>query len=150
MGIRFNAGAGWIVRVNRNHRAPFGETRSEIPILDKPVAKTIKPLRDLFAGEVGEGNSSFVHLDAGNDALLRESFRYGDAVRRPLANRFVEQNHAADEFAQSWSRELHLAIDAAVFLSGRNVERLESLFDGRKTFIRRQDAFAGSEERFNR
>ena len=94
------------------------------------------PLREFFAGEIGKGDRSFIHLDAGNDALLREHLRHGDAFLRPLTDRLVEQDNAADKFTQAGSREQHLTIGQAVFLSGRNVERFESLPDRWEAFIR--------------
>src|ERR1043166_1905054 len=57
LSIRFDAGLSWNTFADRNHRPPFGEARSELPILVKSLAKAIESLRDLFSGEFGEGYS---------------------------------------------------------------------------------------------
>src|SRR5207244_1976384 len=148
--IRFDAGLSWNTLADRNHRAPLGEARSEFPILLKSLAKAIESLRDLFSGEFGEGYGALVHFDTWNDALLRQHFGHQNAVPCLLMQRLVKQDHTADGFVQPASRKEQLTIAASGFFRRRNINVSESLRDCRRTFIRRQNAFALNEESLNR
>ena len=140
---------GWNTLANRDHRAPLGKACAEFAVFDEPFAQAIQTLGDRFAGKAGQGDGSFVHLDAGNDALIGENRRQGGGILRPLPNRLIKQDHAVDEVAQRWGREQHFPLITAMALSRGDVDRLESPFDGRKAFVRCEYAFAGSEQRGN-
>lgn len=102
------------IRPDANHRAPLAEPRSEPRILGQPLAQTVESLRDFLAGKTRERLNALVHLDPRNDALSREHLDQRRPVRRRLPQRFLKQDDAADEFAQTRRSEEQLAIRAPV------------------------------------
>ena len=94
-------------------RAPLGEACSELPILLKSLAKAIESLGDLLTGKISKDDGALVHFDTWNDAFLRQHFRHKNAFRCLLTQRFVKQDHTADEFVQPASREEQLTIAAS-------------------------------------
>ena len=125
--IRFDASLSWNTLVDRNHRAPLCEARSELPILLKSLAKAVESLGDLLTGKIGKDDGAFVHFDATNDALLCQHFGHENAALRLLTQRLVKQDHAADEFVQPVSRELtgesNIDVQAALLESIPESER---------------------------
>ena len=63
-----------------------------------------------------------VHLDARQDALLRQVVGEHRAVVGLLARGFVEQDHARDEFLDARRGEQQAAVGAAVFLGAGRID----------------------------
>src|SRR5690606_22951926 len=64
-----------------------------------------------------------------------------------LADRLVEEDHAADELLGAPGREEQLAVGAAVLLGGLDRDRVEALLDGAAALVGGEDALAGRDER---
>ena len=77
-------------------RAPLREPRAELAVLDQPLAQTVEAVGDELVGRLRERRRALVDLDAGDDALRLEDLRERAAVGGVLADRLVEQDHAAD------------------------------------------------------
>ena len=83
-----------------------------------------------------------VDLDAGEDAARSEKRAEVHSVRRALAQRFVEEDDAADVFLDSLRREEKLTIGAPVLLGGFDADAVEALLNRARALVRREDAFA--------
>jgi len=91
---------------DRDHRAPLGEARAEPEIVLEPAAQAVQSLGHLFSGRAREVVRAFVHLDAGDDTLFLEVSRERLVARyRALAKGFVEQDHPAYEFLDTFGSE---------------------------------------------
>ena len=108
----------------------------------QPLAQAIETLRELLAAAVRERHRPGVDFNARDNPAPGQRLGHRPAIPRPLAHRLVKKDRAADERAQPAGREQEVAIGPAIFLAGRDVVFRESLFNRRKAFIRRQDAFA--------
>jgi hypothetical protein len=80
-------------------------------------------------------------------ALVLEEPVEGGSVGGALADGFVEEDHAADEFVGAFGAEQHLAVVAPVLFGGRDVDALEALLDGGRALVRGEDALAGRDDR---
>ncbi|MDA7640976.1 hypothetical protein N8787_04990 [Opitutaceae bacterium] len=63
----------------------------------------------------GKVSQSSIDFDSGDDAFTSEKFSYRDPVLRFLANGFIEENGAADVFAQALCRQNILSIGLSIF-----------------------------------
>src|SRR6266487_5330073 len=139
LGVTRDTYVCWNSVANRDHCAPFGKARSQIPIFRQPLTQPVEPLGDLLAREIWHRLGAFVHFDAGNDPLLLEHFDKSATVASLLPNCFVKENYTADKFACTGSGKQKFAICATVLLCGRNINALQSLLDRPRTLIGCQD-----------
>ena len=79
----------------------------------------------------------------GKDALGGQQLGKGGAVRGTLADRLVEEDHAADELLDALRREEQLAVGAPVLLGGLDRDRVEALLDGGRALVGGEDSLAG-------
>ena len=79
-----------------DHRAPLGEPRAELAVLDEPRAQPVEPVGHELARRLRKRRRALVDLDAGDDARLLEDLHERAPVGRLLADRLVEEDHAAD------------------------------------------------------
>ena len=70
-----------------------------------------------------------VDLDARDDPLRLEQLRERRPVGGALADRLVEEDHAADVLLDALGREEQLAVGAPVVLGRLDVDRVEALLD---------------------
>jgi hypothetical protein len=112
------------------------------PLLET-FSQTVEALRHLFAGCEREVLRSLVDLDTGQDSLAGEQFGNRGPVRGRLPDGFVEQDHTTDEFFGSLGGEEHLAVGEAIFFGGFDLDRVESLLDGGRTLVGRENSLAG-------
>src|SRR5262249_15454313 len=87
-----------------------------------------------------------VDLDPGDHTLGLEDLRQRPAVGRALADRLVEQDHAAHVLRGTRGREQHLAIRAATVLRRLAPDGVETLLDRAAALVGRQDALARSHQ----
>ena len=106
-------------------RAPLGEARAEPRYSAIRSRRPSRPSVIFSSVANGKRLGALVDLDAGDDAALLEQRREGHAVLRLLAQRLVEQDHAADELLGAGGREEQLAIGAAVLLRRRQIDVLK-------------------------
>ena len=69
------------------------------------------------------------------------------AVGGLLADRLVEEDHAADEVGRARGREQHLAVRAPAVLGRLAPDRVEALLDRAAALVGREDALARRDER---
>ena len=106
-----------------------------------------RPSVTVSPSETGERLGAGVDLDAGDDALLLEQLDERRAVGRLLADRLVEQDHAADVVGRALGAEQHLAVVAPVVLGGLHRDRVEALLDGAAALVGGEDALARRDQR---
>src|SRR4051812_10580978 len=123
-------------------RAPFGKTRAKLPVFGQSLAQSVQTFRDFFSWKTSHGLGAFVHLDPWNDPLLLKHFNKTPPVAILLPNRFVEENHTADEFAGTFCSKQDFAIHPPVLLVRRHIDAFQSLLDGSRTFVGCQNALA--------
>ena len=142
MRVRPDAVLARDVFADSDHRAPFCEARAELAILREPFAEPVEPFGDRLAFGQRERFRSLVDLDARNDSLGLEQLGERRPVGRLLADRLVEENHAADEILGSLRREEKLPVLPARLLGGLDPDRVESLLDRPVALVRGEDALA--------
>src|SRR6266849_9282867 len=127
---------------DRDYRAPLRKAHAELPVLLEPAAEPVEPLRDLLARRVGEVLRALVDLDPGDDPLALEQLRERGDVRRGLADRLVEQNHAADVVGGALGGEQQLAVGAPGLFGRLDTDRVEPLLDRAVALVGGEDALA--------
>ena len=131
---------------DRDDRAPLREAGAEPVVGLEPFAEAVEALGHGLAGRVRERLRALVDLDAGDDPLLCEQLRERRAVERLLADRLVEEDHAADEVLRARSREQEVAVGAPVVLGRIDPDRVEALLDRAVALVRGQDSLARRDE----
>ena len=142
MGIRLDAATGRNAISYGDDRPPLGELRAQIGVLGETVAQPVETLGDKLAVSSCQRLRALVHLDAGNDALIRQYLDEGSAVRALLAERLVVQDDAADELRRSCRAKEALAVVATVLECRLDADGIETPLDGAVALVRRQDALA--------
>ena len=132
---------------DRDDSAPLREPRAELVVLLEALAEAVEAFGDGFALGSGKRLRALVDLDPRDDPAALEQLRERRPVRGALADRLVEQDHAADEFFDAFGREEQVAVTAPVLLGGFDADRVESLLDRAVALVRRQDSLAGRDER---
>src|SRR5204863_1629258 len=97
-------------------RAPLREARAELAVLLEPLAQTVEALRHRLAGRVREWLRAPVDLDSRDDSAAFEQLRERRPVGRRLADRLVEQDHAADVLLDPVRSEEKVAVRTPVLL----------------------------------
>ena len=87
------------VRADGDHGAPLREFRAQLDVLGAAFGQTVEAFGYQFTRAERQVFRAGIHLDARNHALLFEELAKRRAVGRFLAQRFVEQNRAADVLA---------------------------------------------------
>ena len=70
--VRLDGERGRNAVADVDDRAPLGEARAELVVLDEALAQAIQALGDGLAREAGERLRAGVDLDARDDAVLRQ------------------------------------------------------------------------------
>src|SRR5215207_198878 len=131
---------------DRIRRPPLGELRAELAVLVQTLAQPVEAVGNRLALGVRQRLGALVHLDPRDDPVAFEQLRKGRAVGGALADRLVEEDHAADELLGSRRREKELAVGLAVVLGRLDLDRVEALFDRPVALVRRQDSLALGDE----
>ena len=147
VGIRPDAVLAGEALGDRVRRAPFGELRAQLAVLAQAVAQAVEALRDRLALGQGERLRALVDLDPRDDALALQKLRERRAVRGALADRLVEEDHAADVVLGPGGGEEHVAIRAPALLGRLDVDRVEALLDRAVALVGGQDSLARSDQR---
>src|SRR5581483_2681521 len=113
-------------------------------VLLEPAAEAVETLRDLLAGCVRERFRALVDLDPGDDPLPLEQPRERRPVVCVLADRLVEQDHAADVVGGALGREEHVAVGAPGVLRRLDADRVEALLDRSVALVGGEDPLAGA------
>src|SRR5439155_10367489 len=92
----------------------------------------------------GQWLCSRIDLDAGKDALVGQDLHQGCPVRRFLADRFVVEDHAADEVGGAGSAKQELTVVATVRLGALDTDRVETALDRARALVCRKYSFAGA------
>ncbi len=80
-----------------DHRAPLREARAEAAVLDETLAQAVETVGDeLAVGDFGELAAPLSTLMPGMMPSVSRIFDERAAVGRVLADRLVEEDHAAD------------------------------------------------------
>src|SRR5262249_60813991 len=110
--------------------APLGGACGEVAVLGEALPEPVEALGDGVAlGRQRERLGALVDLDPGDDALFGEHRWERDTVARRLADRLVEQDHAADELLDALGGEEEVAIRAAIPLRRLDADLVETLLD---------------------
>ena len=139
VGVRVDAGVAGQAVADRDDCPPLGEARTHPCVLDETVAQSIESLGDLLARATGQFLRTRIHLDTRQDARLRQGLGDRQAGLRVLAERLVEEDHAADELRQARGREEAVAVGDPRVGAGVDVDRRETLPDGRSALVRSED-----------
>ena len=84
---------------------PLGEPGALRLVGLQSLGESIKALGDEIAVGIGQRRRALVHLDARQNALAHQHFGQRRAIVRFLAERFLEQDEAGNEFAHASGRE---------------------------------------------
>lgn len=87
------AGAPW---PDREHGPPFREASTQAAVLSEALSQPVEPVGHRLDRRKGEGLGAEVDLDARNGATRLEQTGKGCAVGGRLADRLVDEDHAAD------------------------------------------------------
>src|SRR6266571_6664879 len=147
MGVRPDAVLAWLLVADRVRGAPLGEPRAELVVLLEPLAQSVQPLGDRLALGEREWLRALVDLDPRDDPAALQHLRERRAVGRALADRLVEEDHAADVLLGAFGGEEQLAVGAPVVLGGLDPERVEALLDRAVALVRGEDPLALGDER---
>ena len=131
---------------DRDHGAPLGEPRAELAVLREALAQAVEALGDLLARRERERLRALVDLDPGDDPEPLEQLRERLAVGRALADRLVEEDHAADVLGGARGREEQLAVGAPVLLGRVDADRVEALRDRAVALVGGEDPLPGRDE----
>src|SRR3954467_3664413 len=132
---------------DRDDAAPLREPRTELAVLVEPGAQAVEPFGDRLALGESERLRALVDLDPRDDALRLEQFRKRRPVRRRLADRLVEEDHAADVLLDPLRGEEEVAVGAAVLLGRLDPDRVEALLDRPVALVGGEDALALGDDR---
>src|SRR6202521_1170713 len=136
MSVSGDAPSGGNATADVDYRAPLGEAGTELEVLGESFPEAIQALGDLFPRRERKWLGAGVDLDAGNDALLVHVLRERCAVLGLLAQRFVVQDDAADEFRSARRREQQFTVSASGLFGALHIDRLERLLTGSCRFVR--------------
>ena len=123
--------------------APFRESCPQAVILGEAFPQPVEPFGDRFAGEGRERLGAGVHLDPRDHALPFQHRHERRAVLVGLADRLVEQDHAADVLPQPGGREQQLTVSPAGLFGGGDPDRVEPFADRAGGFVGGQDPLGG-------
>ena len=129
-------------RADVDHRAPL---RERAPSSRYSTSRARKPSRPSVTSSSGDSASGVVPLSTLMPGMMPCSSRiFGEraAVGGVLADRLVEQDHAADVVGRALRREQHLAVRAAAVLGRLAPDRVEALLDRAAALVGREDALA--------
>ena len=146
MGVRLDTGRRGQPCPDPDHRPPLGEPCTQRGVLRQPLPEPVETFGHHLVREAREGSRARVDLDAGNHALAPEHLD----ERRPrgvaLADRLVEEDHAADELADPGSAEQDLPVGAPPFLGGLQPDGGQPLGHRGRALVSRQDPLAGGSQ----
>jgi hypothetical protein len=145
--VRPEAVLGRDALADRDHGAPLREPRAELAVLVQALAQAVEALGDLLARRVGQVLRALVDLDPRDHALALEQLRERRPVGCVLADRLVEEDHAADVVRCALGREQHVAVGAPVLLGRLDADRVEPLLDRAVALVGGEDALARRNER---
>jgi hypothetical protein len=143
MGVRLDAGAGRNPFSDPDHGAPFGEARSQFPVLVQSIAKPVEPLGDGLPGASGERLRPPIHLDAGDHALVLEDLHERRAIGAFLPKGFVEEDHAADVARHAVGPKQKLPVVPTILFRAFHANRRQALRHGSGALVGGKDALAG-------
>ena len=123
--------------------APLGKAHALRFVSLEALGQAIQSLGDQIARRAGKGCRALVHLDTGHDASAGQDLRQRRAVLGVLSERFLEQNHSAQELFGAGGRYQQRPVGAAGFVGAIDADSLEPLADGRQALVRRENALAG-------
>src|SRR5262249_60462987 len=124
-----------------------GEACAEVAVLGEALPEPVEALGDgLALGRQRERLGALVDLDPGDDALFGEHRWERDTVARRLADRLVEQDHAAGELLGALGSEEEVAIGAAIPLRRLDADLVETLLDRARALVGGEDALAGGDD----
>jgi len=126
---------------------PLREARAEAAVLLEPLPQPVEALGDRLARGERERLRALVDLDPGDDPFRLEQLRERRPVEPGLADRLVEQDHAADELLRAGRREEQVAVRLPVRLRRLDSDRVETLLDRGAALVRREDPFPAGDER---
>ncbi len=126
--------------VDFDHSPPLREPGSELFVFGQTFSQAVQALGDFVAGAERQRRRSLIHFDSGNDSANRKQLGERNAVTCALTQRFVKENHTADEAFDAVGREKEFAISSTVLFRGLNMDRSETFLDRRAAFVGRQHA----------
>ena len=116
VGVRPDAVLARNPLADRDHGAPLREACTQPAVLFEPVPQTVESLRDRLALRERERLGARVDFDPRDHALGLEQLREGGSVRGALANRLVEEDHAADVLLDALCGEQQVSVRPPVLL----------------------------------
>jgi hypothetical protein len=126
---------------------PLRETGTPVAVLLEAISKTVKTFGDNLIGRASEGLCAGVDLDAGKDALDRQSLRERCATGALLTDCFVVHDSAADELSGARAGKEHFPGGAPALLGRPDPECIEPFRQGGDGFVRRENPLAPANER---
>ena len=117
------------------------------------TSRARSPSRPSVTSSSGDFASGVVPLSTLMPGMMPASSRIFDeraAVGGLLADRLVEQDHAADVVGGARGREQHLAVRAAAVLGRVAADRVEALLDRAAALVGGEDALARRDQRARR
>ena len=147
VGVRPEAVLARDALADRDHGAPLGEACAERAVLLEALAQAVEALGDRLARRERERLGAAVDLDPRDDPLPREQLRERRPVGGRLADRLVEEDHAADVLRGAVGREEQLAVGAAGLLRRLDADGVEALRDRAGALVGGEDPLAGGDER---
>ena len=142
--MQYSLGSSSVIEYVARHfakRAPrpwYSSSRSRRP--SRPSV-TVSPSAS------ASGFAPWSTLMPGMIALRLEQLRERRAVERALADRLVEEDHAADVLLGARRREEQVAVRAPVLLGRLDPDRVEALLDRAGALVGGEDALAVGDER---
>ena len=131
-----------------NHGTPLGKTGAHPRVFSQAIAQSVQTFRDLFCGMACQLLCAHVNFDAGDDSRIGDGFDEERAIFRPLADRLVVENCAANGLAKTGRGHNQFPIGAPGLLGLRDPQLCKTFVTGWIAFIHRQQAFVAGDHRF--
>ena len=141
VGVGVDASATGRPLADGEHRTPLGEARAHLRIFNETCAQPVQALSDLLSRKCRHRLCPGIDLDAGNDSSVHQGFGERRGLIRPLPDRLIEEDCAADRLTQAGRRHNQVPV-----LPPR-LRRLRDVPLG-KSFVARPDALVDGDEPF--
>jgi hypothetical protein len=140
--IGLDAGRRGNALADRDHGTPLGEARAHAEVLGHALPEPVQALGHLLAGMQRHVVRAGVDLDAGDDSARLQVLAEVDAVLRRLAQRLVEEDHAAHVLLDARGGEEQLPVCPAVLLRGLDLHGIEALLARARALVGGEQALA--------